>query len=106
MSGDQARIQAQAGASVSSPRAAGRRRARAVAGRGSCPGLRVEGQVSSLQLIGDTLGEIDPDGISEVENLEATLPSKDSGELGTLSYDSEGNLIGIDQPVREPARRR
>ena len=28
-------------------------------------------------------------------------PSKGTGELGTFFYDSEGNLIGIAQPVRE-----
>jgi catechol 2,3-dioxygenase-like lactoylglutathione lyase family enzyme len=32
-------------------------------------------------------------------------PSKGTGELGTYFYDSEGNLIGIAQPVREgPSR--
>jgi catechol 2,3-dioxygenase-like lactoylglutathione lyase family enzyme len=30
-------------------------------------------------------------------------PSKGTGELGTFFYDSEGNLIGIAQPVREGA---
>ena len=28
-------------------------------------------------------------------------PSKGSGEVGTFFYDSEGNLIGIAQPLRE-----
>jgi hypothetical protein len=32
-------------------------------------------------------------------------PSKGTGELGTFFYDSEGNLIGIAQPVREGATR-
>ncbi len=32
-------------------------------------------------------------------------PSKGTGELGTFFYDSEGNLIGIAQPVREKAMR-
>jgi catechol 2,3-dioxygenase-like lactoylglutathione lyase family enzyme len=32
-------------------------------------------------------------------------PSKGTGELGTFFYDSEGNLIGIAQPVRESATR-
>jgi hypothetical protein len=32
-------------------------------------------------------------------------PSKGSGELGTFFYDSEGNLIGIAQPVRDGAKR-
>jgi catechol 2,3-dioxygenase-like lactoylglutathione lyase family enzyme len=30
-------------------------------------------------------------------------PSKGTGELGAFFYDSEGNLIGIAQPVREGA---
>ena len=33
-------------------------------------------------------------------------PSKGTGELGTFFYDSEGNLIGIAQPVIDGARRR
>ena len=33
-------------------------------------------------------------------------PSKGTGELGTFFYDSEGNLIGIAQPVRHGATRR
>ena len=32
-------------------------------------------------------------------------PSKGTGEVGTFFYDSEGNLIGIAQPVREAAKR-
>jgi catechol 2,3-dioxygenase-like lactoylglutathione lyase family enzyme len=32
-------------------------------------------------------------------------PSKGTGELGTFFYDSEGNLIGIAQPVRDAANR-
>ena len=28
-------------------------------------------------------------------------PSKGTGELGTFFYDSEGDLIGVAQPVRE-----
>ena len=32
-------------------------------------------------------------------------PSKGTSELGTFFYDSEGNLIGIAQPLNEAARR-
>ena len=32
-------------------------------------------------------------------------PSKGTGELGTFFYDSEGNLIGVAQPVRESPSR-
>ena len=41
--------------------------------------------------------EHDGDTIAAPDNY----PSKGSGELGTFFYDSEGNLIGIAQPVRE-----
>jgi len=34
-----------------------------------------------------------------------TYPSKGSGELGTFFYDSEGNLIGIAQPISDSAAR-
>jgi len=40
------------------------------------------------------------DTISAPDNY----PSKGTGELGTFFYDSEGNLIGIAQPVREDGR--
>lgn len=32
-------------------------------------------------------------------------PSKGTGELGTFFFDSEGNLIGLAQPLREGATR-
>jgi hypothetical protein len=32
-------------------------------------------------------------------------PSKGTGELGTFFYDSEANLIGIAQPIRDGATR-
>ena len=32
-------------------------------------------------------------------------PSRGTGERGTFFYDSEGNLIGLAQPVREGATR-
>jgi hypothetical protein len=37
------------------------------------------------------------DGIAEIEG---NYPSKGTGELGAWSYDSEGDLLSIGQPVR------
>ena len=57
--------------------------------------LRVRGmtferfEMPGLEVRGDTIAAPD------------NYPSKGSGELGTFFYDSEGNLIGIAQPVRE-----
>ena len=45
--------------------------------------------------------EMQGDTIAAPDNY----PSKGTGELGTYFYDSEGNLIGIAQPVREGATR-
>ncbi len=43
------------------------------------------------------------EGRGEVIAAPDNYPSKGTGELGTFFYDSEGNLIGIAQPVREGA---
>ena len=51
-------------------------------------------EMSGFEVRGDTI--VAPDN----------YPSKGTGELGTYFYDSEGNLIGIAQPVREAAKRR
>jgi catechol 2,3-dioxygenase-like lactoylglutathione lyase family enzyme len=50
-------------------------------------------EMSSFEARGDTIAAPD------------NYPSKGTSELGTFFYDSEGNLIGIAQPVRETARR-
>ena len=41
--------------------------------------------------------EVHGDTIAAPDNY----PSKGNGERGTFFYDSEGNLIGIAQPIRE-----
>jgi len=48
-------------------------------------------EMSGFDVAGDTIAAPD------------NYPSKGTGELGTFFYDSEGNLIGIAQPVREGA---
>ena len=45
----------------------------------------------------DVPGLTTMDGIAEIEG---NYPSKGVGERGTWFYDSEGNLLGIGQPVR------
>ena len=49
-------------------------------------------EMAGFDLRGDTIAAPD------------NSPSKGSGELGTFFYDSEGNLIGIAQPVRDGAK--
>jgi catechol 2,3-dioxygenase-like lactoylglutathione lyase family enzyme len=51
-------------------------------------------EMSGFEARGDTIAAPD------------NYPSKGTGEVGTFFYDSEGNLIGIAQPVNEGARRR
>jgi hypothetical protein len=50
-------------------------------------------EMSGFDVSGDTIAAPD------------NYPSKGTGELGTFFYDTEGNLIGIAQPVREDATR-
>jgi hypothetical protein len=50
-------------------------------------------EMSGFEVGGDTVAAPD------------NYPSKGTGELGTFFYDSEGNLIGVAQPVREGATR-
>ena len=44
--------------------------------------------------------DADGDTIAAPDNY----PSKGTGEIGTFFYDSEGNLIGIAQPIRDATR--
>src|SRR5438270_13286677 len=50
-------------------------------------------EMSGFEVRGDTIAAPD------------NYPSKGNSELGTFFFDSEGNLIGIAQPVREGATR-
>jgi catechol 2,3-dioxygenase-like lactoylglutathione lyase family enzyme len=50
-------------------------------------------EMSGFDVRGDTIAAPD------------NYPSKGTGELGIFFFDSEGNLIGIAQPVSEGARR-
>ena len=64
----------------------------------------LEATVADLRARGVTFERFDMAGFGvRGETIAApdNYPSKGTGELGTFFYDSEGNLIGIAQPVRE-----
>ena len=68
----------------------------------------IDATLADLRGRGDTFERFEMSGF-EVRGDTITAPdnypSKGTGELGTFFYDSEGNLIGIAQPVREVAKR-
>lgn len=68
----------------------------------------LEATLTDLQARGVTFQRFEMPGF-EVRGNTITAPdnypSKGTGELGTFFYDSEGNLIGIAQPIREGAAR-
>ena len=64
----------------------------------------LEATVADLRARGVTFERFDMPGFGDRGDTIAApdnYPSKGTGELGTFFYDSEGNLIGIAQPVRE-----
>jgi catechol 2,3-dioxygenase-like lactoylglutathione lyase family enzyme len=68
----------------------------------------LEATVADLRARGLTFARFDMPGFgASGETIAApdNYPSKGTGELGTFFYDSEGNLIGIGQPVRDGAPR-
>ena len=68
----------------------------------------LEATLADLRARGVTFERFDMPGFGasgETISAPDNYPSKGSGELGTFFYDSEGNLIGIAQPVREGATR-
>jgi catechol 2,3-dioxygenase-like lactoylglutathione lyase family enzyme len=63
----------------------------------------IEATVRELRARGVVLEEYDFPGLRTVEgiaNIEGNYPSKGSGERGAWFRDSEGNLLGIGQPLR------
>jgi catechol 2,3-dioxygenase-like lactoylglutathione lyase family enzyme len=64
----------------------------------------IEATVTELRSRGVTLEEYDSPGLKTVDgiaNIEGNYPSKGSGERGAWFRDSEGNLLGIGQPLRD-----
>jgi catechol 2,3-dioxygenase-like lactoylglutathione lyase family enzyme len=64
----------------------------------------LETTVADLRARGVTFERFEMPGFDVRDDVIAApdnYPSKGTGELGAFFYDSEGNLIGIGQPVRE-----
>jgi catechol 2,3-dioxygenase-like lactoylglutathione lyase family enzyme len=63
----------------------------------------VEATLADLRARGVTFERFDMPGFAaegDTITVPNNYPSKGTGEIGTFFYDSEGNLIGIAQPVR------
>ena len=69
----------------------------------------IEATVADLRARGVVFEEYDLPGLKTVDGIaeiEGQYPSKGDGERGAWFRDSEGNLLGIGQPVRRgPSRR-
>jgi catechol 2,3-dioxygenase-like lactoylglutathione lyase family enzyme len=64
----------------------------------------LEAAVADLRARGVTFARFDMPGFGssgDIITAPDNYPSKGTGELGAFFYDSEGNLIGLAQPVRE-----
>ncbi len=64
----------------------------------------IEATVSDLRARGVVFEEYDLPGLKTVDgiaDIEGDYPSKGSGERGAWFRDSEGNMLGIGQPVRD-----
>ena len=63
----------------------------------------IEATVAALRLRGVAFEEYDLPGLKTVNGvaqIAGNYPSKGTGEKGAWFKDSEGNLVGIGQPVR------
>jgi catechol 2,3-dioxygenase-like lactoylglutathione lyase family enzyme len=63
----------------------------------------IEAVVTELKRRGVEFEEVNMPGLRTIEgiaDIEGNYPSKGTGERGAWFHDSEGNLIGIGQPVR------
>jgi hypothetical protein len=63
----------------------------------------IEVMVRELRARGVVFEEYDVPGLKTVDgiaDIEGNYPSKGSGERGAWFRDSEGNLLGIGQPLR------
>jgi catechol 2,3-dioxygenase-like lactoylglutathione lyase family enzyme len=65
----------------------------------------IDATVAELRARGVVFEEYDLPGLTTVDGIaeiEGNYPSKGTGERGVWFYDSEGNLLGIGQPVGAP----
>ncbi len=63
----------------------------------------IESVVAELRRRGVVFEEVDVPGLRTVDgiaDIEGNYSSKGRGERGAWFHDSEGNLVGIGQPVR------
>jgi catechol 2,3-dioxygenase-like lactoylglutathione lyase family enzyme len=63
----------------------------------------IEATVAELRANGVVFEEYDAPGLATIEgiaDIEGNYPSKGVGERGAWFRDSEGNLLGIGQPIR------
>jgi catechol 2,3-dioxygenase-like lactoylglutathione lyase family enzyme len=63
----------------------------------------LESVVAELRRSGVVFEEVDVPGlrtVDDIADIEGNYPSKGRGERGAWFRDSEGNLVGIGQPVR------
>jgi catechol 2,3-dioxygenase-like lactoylglutathione lyase family enzyme len=63
----------------------------------------MDAAVEELRARGVVVEEYDVPGLTTVDGIaeiEGNYPSKGVGERGAWFYDSEGNLLGVGQPVR------
>jgi catechol 2,3-dioxygenase-like lactoylglutathione lyase family enzyme len=63
----------------------------------------IEAVVAELRTRGVVFEDVDVPGLRTVDgiaDIEGNYPSKGVGERGAWFHDSEGNLLGIGQPVR------
>ena len=63
----------------------------------------LESVVAELRRRGVVFEEVDVPGLRTVDgiaDIEGNYPSKGVGERGAWFRDSEGNLVGVGQPVR------
>ena len=64
----------------------------------------IEATVRELRARGVVFEEYDAPGLETVDGIaeiEGNYPSKGSGERGAWFRDSEGNLLGIGEPIRD-----
>ena len=63
----------------------------------------IEATVAELRRRGVVFEEYDLPGfktVNGIADIAGNYPSKGSGEKGAWFYDSEGNLLGVGQPIR------
>jgi hypothetical protein len=64
----------------------------------------IDAVAAALRACGVEFETVDVPGLSTVDgiaDIQGNYPSKGTGERGAWFYDSEGNLLGVGQPVSD-----